>query len=526
MESSFIYMIDISFAASWVALCVIILRWLMKKAPVSQRLFLWLFVGLRSLSGWYIPSTYFSVVPNLEVIPINIAETEVPAIDTGFKSVNSIVNPIIENNFTPEVGASVNPLQIVVKVAIVIWFIGVAAMLFYALISWLVLYKKIKESTPIKKNIFICDYITTPFVSGLIKPKIYLPSSLDVSDMECVIAHEQSHIKRGDHIWKLIGYLILCIYWFNPVMWVSYNLFSKDIELACDAKALKKTTNLYRTFYAEKLINFSSKKDNVFSCPLAFCETAIESRVKSVLTYKKPKIWFALLGAVVCFSMTFVSFSGNSTFVEKYEYSAVINDELADFVENELLEYSSLYDKEKVERFTAYKVLEIKENNENTTVYLSAQTRAYVMNNGIVERKTTGLASGIIAITVKYGASGYELVEFWQNGEGEMYWKSIYEKLPSYLWNSLMYNDDSSELEKQCELQAQQKMAGKSREECFVNNEAEAIEIAKKVCTIEYRDISVEQKDWGTNEYIVSFWGEETEYPEETIFVSENGVVG
>ncbi len=526
MESSFIYMIDISFAASWVALCVIALRWLMKKAPVSQRLFLWLFVGLRLLSGWYLPSTYFSVVPNLEVIPINIAETEVPAIDTGFKSVNSIVNPIIENNFTPEVGASVNPLQIVVKVAIVIWAIGVVAMLLYALISWLVLYKKIKESTPIKKNIFICDYITTPFVSGLIRPKIYLPSSLDVSDMECVIAHEYSHIKRGDHIWKLIGYLFLCIYWFNPVMWVSFNLFSKDIELACDAKALKKTTNLYRTFYAEKLINFSSKKENVFSCPLAFCETAVESRVKSVLRYKKPKIWFALLGAVVCFSMTFVSFSGNSAFVEHQKYNATVNDELGGFIENILIERSHYFDREKAEWFAEYTVLDLKENNGNTTVYIYANTQSFKINNGVLEYASSGLSSGIIAITVKYSESGYELVEFWQNDDGEKMWESIRGKLPSYLWNSLMYNADSNNLRNQCELQAQQKMAGKSKEECFVNNEKEAIEIAKKVCNVEYRDISVEQQDWGTNRYIVEFWGEETEYPEETIFVSENGVVG
>lgn len=521
----FIILLDLSYGATWIAFAVFLLRAVLKKSPIAQRLFLWLFVAIRLILPFYLPFNFISIVPNLTVVPLNITETEVPAIDTGLKAVNSIVNPIIEKNFTPVPGDNVNPMQVVITVGIVVWLVGVAAMLLYAVISWLMLRLRIKEATLLKENIFICDRIATPFVAGLLKPKIYLPSNLSNSDIECVTAHEKSHMKRGDHLWKLFGYLLLCIYWFNPVMWLAYKFFCKDIELACDAKAIKNTTPLYRKFYAQKLVAFSSKKQNVFACPLAFCETAVESRVKSVLNYKKPKLFFALVGVVICFSMSLVSFSANSAFTKYQNYSGDVSDELAVFIEKTLIERSHFREREGVEWFADFKVLDVKENNGATTVYLLARTYSYELKNGVVMIESSGVIYGEAAITVTKDAAGYELVELWTSGDGEMLWPSIKEKFPSYLWNYIMYNSGThaSELTKSCELQAQQKFLGKSAEECFVNDENEAVEIAKKICECQYDSVSAEYSQWG-EQYHVEFLKNDAESPVARVWVSENGI--
>lgn len=533
LETQLILLIDLSYAASWIVLAVVILRWLMQKAPKAQRLFMWLFVALRLVSYYYLPSSKLSIVPNLGVIPANITETKVPGIDTGFQTVNSVINPIIEKNFTPEPDAFVTPMQTIMDVAVIIWVIGVIAMLLYAVVSFKKLRRSMKEATPLKNNVMICDRIDTAFVSGIIKPKIYIPSDLSESDMEYVIAHEKTHIKRGDHIWKLIGYLLLSVYWFNPVMWLAFNLFCKDIELACDEKTLKKSTNLYKRFYSEALINCSSDKKRVVTCPLAFSENAIGSRIKSILNYKKPKVWLALVGAVVCFSMSFVSFSGNSSFVEYQEYNAEINDGAHQFIENVLLEYGAAYNRDESEPkqvFAEFTVLDVKENNRNITFYIYSEIHSYKLNSGMLELDNRSFFSGIAAITAEYSDGNYELLEFWYPGDGELYWKDIHEKFPSYLWNYLMHNGSEIRgmLQTKCEIKAQEKLLGKIASECFVESEAEAIEIAKKLCTVEYDEISVEYfgEGWTPKEYEVTFLKNGgSEYGEQSVWITENGVV-
>lgn len=532
LEEQLILIMDLSYAASWIVLAVVILRWLMQKAPKSQRLFMWLFVALRLVSQYYLPSSKLSIVPNLGVVPVNITETKVPGIDTGFQTVNSVLNPIIEKNFTPEPDALVTPMQKFFDVAIVVWFIGVIAMFLYAIISFIILRIKIKEATPLKNNVMICDHIETAFVLGIIKPKIYIPSNLNSGDMECVIAHEKAHIKRGDHIWKLIGYLLLSIYWFNPVMWLAFNLFCKDIELACDAKVLKRTTDFYKKFYSKALINCSSAKKRIVTCPLAFSENAVESRIKSILNYKKPKVWLALVGVVVCFSMSFVSFSGNSFFVGYQEYKSEITEEQYKFIEKELLERAKCSnDRINIDYYcTAFTVLEVREKNDLTTFYMVSRSNGYAVNNGVVECNHRSVYGGVSAITAEYSDGNYELIEFWYPGDGEVYWEDIHEKFPSYLWNYLMHNEGEirGTLQTKCEIKAQEKLLKKTASECFVDSEAEAIEIAKKLCTVEYDEISVEYfgEGWTPNRYEVIFLKNGgSEYGEQSVWITENGIV-
>ena len=532
LEEQLILIMDLSYAASWIVLAVVILRWLMQKAPKSQRLFMWLFVALRLVSQYYLPSSKLSIVPNLGVVPVNITETKVPGIDTGFQTVNSVLNPIIEKNFTPEPDALVTPMQKFFDVAIVVWFIGVIAMFLYAIISFIILRIKIKEATPLKNNVMICDHIDTAFVLGIIRPKIYIPSNLNGGDMECVIAHEKAHIKRGDHIWKLIGYLLLSIYWFNPVMWLAFNLFCKDIELACDAKVLKRTTDFYKKFYSKALINCSSAKKRIVTCPLAFSENAVESRIKSILNYKKPKVWLALVGVVVCFSMSFVSFSGNSSFVGYQEYKSEITEEQYKFIEKELLERARCSnDRINIDYYcTAFTVLEVREKNDLTTFYMVSRSNGYAVNNGVVECNHRSVYGGVSAITAEYSDGNYELIEFWYPGDGEVYWEDIHEKFPSYLWNYLMHNEGEirGTLQTKCEIKAQEKLLKKTASECFVDSEAEAIEIAKKLCTVEYDEISVEYfgEGWTPKEYEVTFLKNGgSEYGEQSVWITENGIV-
>ena len=532
LEEQLILIMDLSYAASWIVLAVVILRWLMQKAPKSQRLFMWLFVALRLVSQYYLPSSKLSIVPNLGVVPVNITETKVPGIDTGFQTVNSVLNPIIEKNFSPEPNALVTPIQKFFDVAIVVWFIGVIAMLLYAIISFIILRIKIKEATPLKNNVMICDHIDTAFVLGIIRPKIYIPSNLNGGDLECVIAHEKAHIKRGDHIWKLIGYLLLSIYWFNPVMWLAFNLFCKDIELACDAKVLKRTTDFYKKFYSKALINCSSAKKRIVTCPLAFSENAVESRIKSILNYKKPKVWLALVGVVVCFSMSFVSFSGNSSFVGYQEYKSEITEEQYKFIEKELLERAKCSnDRINIDYYcTAFTVLEVREKNDLTTFYMVSRSNGYAVNNGVVECNHRSVYGGVSAITAEYSDGNYELIEFWYPGDGEVYWEDIHEKFPSYLWNYLMHNEGEirGTLQTKCEIKAQEKLLKKTASECFVESEAAAIEIAKKLCTVDYDEISVEYfgEGWTPKQYEVIFLKNGgSEYGEQSVWITENGIV-
>jgi len=530
LVTNLIILMNLSFGASWIVFMVLLLRWILKNAPVSQRIFLWLFVGLRLVSGWVLPLSPVSVIPNLKIIPENITKSKVPAIDSGLPVVNSVVNPVIEKNFTPATEDLVTPMQQVMDIAVIVWGVGVIAMLLYALISFGKLRRRIREATTLNGNILICDHIDTPFILGIIRPKIYIPSYIIGTEMEYVITHEKSHIKRGDHIWKLIGYLLLSIYWFNPILWLAFNLFCKDIELACDVKTLKKSTNLYKKQYSAALIECSSSKRKIITCPLAFSENAVESRIKSILNYRKPKLWIASVGAFVCFLMSFVSFSGSSSFAGNYDYQEVIDNEFSLFIENQLLERAYYKDNDEIEWFTEFKVLDIKENDREITAFIYADTMGFKLNNGYVERAQHGWSSGIIAITAIHSKGNYELVEFWQSGEGEMLWKSVKEKFPYYLYNYLLYNSGgiSSELVTKLEIEAQEKLSDKTSEECFIDDESEAIEIAKKLCTIKYDEISVEyfSEGWSPKQYEVIFLKNGgSEYGEQSVWITENGVV-
>ncbi len=298
----FLNILNVSITASWLVLAVLLARLLLKKAPKWVNCLLWGIVALRLLVPINIESA-LSLVPSSETIPVSDIYTTqagantqsiVPQIDSGFQVVDSVVQPIINETSTRPV------LQSNVSIIACVWLAGVVAMLIYAFISFLKVKKSIAPAVKLKENIYICDNIATPFILGIVRPKIYLPSSLYKEDVLYVIDHEKSHIKRLDHLWKPMGFLVLTLYWFNPVMWVAYIYLCKDIELACDEKAIKEFDIEAKKEYSNALINCSSQRRLVSACPLAFGETGVKNRIKSVLSYKKPAFWIIVISVILC----------------------------------------------------------------------------------------------------------------------------------------------------------------------------------------------------------------------------------
>lgn len=301
MEAVFLKILNMSITASWIVLAVIAVRLLLKKAPKWITVLMWGLVGIRLVCPFSLESV-FSLIPSAETVPGDILYTNTPTIHSGVEAVNSVVNPMILDSLTPAVGASVNPIQVIAFAASAIWIVGMVAMLIYTVVSYIRIYRKVKEAAAYKDNIWLCDHVDTPFIFGVIRPKIYLPSAMSEQDMKYVIAHENAHLKRHDHWWKPLGFLLLTVYWFHPILWAAYVLLCRDIELACDETVIRDMGTESKKPYSAALINCSVPRRMIAACPLAFGEVGVKGRVKSVLNYRKPAFWIiaaAILASIV-----------------------------------------------------------------------------------------------------------------------------------------------------------------------------------------------------------------------------------
>lgn len=290
--------LNMSIAAGWLILAVIALRLLLRRAPKRFRLLLWAVVGLRLALPWSIESA-LSLIPSAQTLPEGIMLERAPVLDTGISALNGAINPGFTAAFTPELGASANPLQVLLPIAAALWMLGAAAMLLWALVSWLRLRKRVREAVRLEENVYEYE-IASPFVLGLFRPRIYLPFSLENGERELVLAHERAHITAGDHIIKPLGWLLLAAHWFNPLVWLAYALLCRDIELACDERVVRGLSLSDRADYSQALLDLIRPRGGVRACPLAFGESSVKGRVKSVLSYKKPAFWLVLLAVVVC----------------------------------------------------------------------------------------------------------------------------------------------------------------------------------------------------------------------------------
>lgn len=304
MGDIFLKLLNISITAGWLIIAVLCIRFFFRKIPKWITCLLWGAVAIRLVFPFSIESE-FSLLPSAEPIKSStMVEGEmvpyVPSIDSSFDIVENTVNPILAETFAYEETESAAPLQVFTGVAGNVWLCGMIGLLLFAVTSVIRLRLCVREAVRYKKNIYICDTVTSPFILGIIKPKIYLSSALSGKEMDYIVAHEKAHLRRYDHLWKPFGYLLLCVYWFNPLCWIAYMMLCRDIELACDEKVIKNMSFEAKKEYSRVLLSCAAQRRLVSVCPLAFGEVGVKERVKSVLNYKKPAFWITALAIVVC----------------------------------------------------------------------------------------------------------------------------------------------------------------------------------------------------------------------------------
>ena len=309
MSDLFLKILNLGITASYVMAAVMLVRLIFrKKAPKKLICALWLLVGVRLVCPFSLESV-LSLIPSAETVPPEIVSSPAPQITSGFAAFNSVVNPVLSEAFAPIPEQSVSPMQVLTEVGAWVWLAGVIAVCLYGLISYIKLKRKMSDAVLLSGNIFQSEKVESPFILGFIRPKIYLPFTLSDADRENVIAHETAHIKRKDHIIKPLAFLLLAVYWFNPLVWVSYALLCRDIELACDERVIKDLSEDNRKEYAKSLLDCAVKRKSIAACPLAFGEVGVKTRIKGVMHYKKPAFWVILItvAAIIVTSVCFLT---------------------------------------------------------------------------------------------------------------------------------------------------------------------------------------------------------------------------
>lgn len=423
MSELFLKIVNMSISAGWIVIAVVVLRFLLKNAPKWIRVLLWGIVAVRLICPFSVESA-LSLIPSAETVSPDIMMEQTPQIHTGISFVNNAVNPMIESSFAPEELVSINPLQIWIPIFAIIWLTGMAAMLIYTTITYWRLKRRVRTAVLLRDNIFQSEQVPSPFVLGLLRPKIYLPFHIQEQDAAPVIAHEQAHIKRLDHWWKPVGFLLLTLHWFNPLMWLGYILLCRDIELACDEKVIKDLDTEQKADYSQALLNCSVNRKMIAACPLAFGENNIKKRIRSVLNYKQPAFWIIVIAVIACI-VTAVCFLTNPR--------TELDDELSVFIDMQIAEH--YYSKDTDSHFVAvhHKVLGVDKSLRETTVYMWVLYREYSYENG--EIKLESGAHIPTAITAKRtGKHGhYALVEYWEPRDGSYYAEDIKDKFPWHL---------------------------------------------------------------------------------------------
>ena len=300
MSGIFLKLLNLSISASWLVLVVLALRLVLKRAPKWVNVLLWGMVALRLMLPFSIESA-LSLIPSAETVSPEVVQFDpAPTITSGVEFIDNAVNPSLSESFAAAPLASVNPLYVWTYLAGWVWLIGLAAMLLYALVSYLRLRRCVRASIPLRENIYVCDEVPSPFILGIVHPRIYLPSALDEAQRGSVLSHERAHLARRDHWWKPLGFALLAVYWFNPLLWLAYTLLCRDIELACDERVLRGMDAGQVKAYSSALLACSVPRRMIAACPLAFGEVGVGARVKNALRYKKPAFWVIAASVIVC----------------------------------------------------------------------------------------------------------------------------------------------------------------------------------------------------------------------------------
>lgn len=299
MAEGFLTLVNRGLSAGWLVLAVIAARFLLKKAPRWAVCALWGLVALRLLCP-FSPESPLSLIPDAQPVSPEAVWNTVPAMEMAPDATEAPVSPVLEAVLPDGLPVSPTPAQEIVAAASILWCAGLAGMALYTLVSYQRLSRRVKGAVRIDGNLYQGAAIPTPFVLGVLRPRIYLPNALSREDIPYVIAHERAHIRRRDPLWKALGFGLLCIYWFQPLLWLGYALFCRDMELACDEKVASALSPSHRANYSQALLNCSAGRRFLAACPVAFGEVGVKERVKRVLSFRRPTLRAVLAAVLIC----------------------------------------------------------------------------------------------------------------------------------------------------------------------------------------------------------------------------------
>ena len=429
MSTLFLKIVNMSITASWLILAVILVRLLLKKAPKWIRCLLWGFVAIRLVCPFSLESE-LSLIPSREMIPMNVAVQQKPVIHSGIPSAHEAVNPIMAQSAAPVSESSLHSLQSLLPFAATVWVVGIFIMLAYALFSYLKLKKTVSVCVPAGKGMVVSDEVKAPFILGVLKPIIYLPSSMDGETREYAICHEQAHVKRHDHWWKPFGFLLLSVYWFNPLCWVAYCLLCRDIEIACDEKVIRDMDRFEMAAYSQALLDCSFPGKKIAVCPLAFGEVGVKERVKAVLSYKKPAFWIILVAVLVCAGMA-VSLLTDPSSNKNLSHKLAISMDMA--IAGHFQSNHKDYHKDGSFGTLAYDVLGISKKGNQTTVYAQVLYEEYSAYGFDVRLESGSFSPTAITFDTSNDdtdIASYPVIEYWEPRDGKLFAEDIRAKFP------------------------------------------------------------------------------------------------
>ena len=401
MSEVFLKVFNMSITASWVVLAVLVFRLVFKKAPKWTRCLLWGIVALRLIFPFSIQSV-FSLIPSAQTIPDTFITEPQFNVNSGISRVDSPVNRFLHDRYADGVTVPADNGKNITGIFGYIWIVGTILLLIFAVISYLRLIRQVRASVKYRDNIYICDDISSPFILGIIKPKIYIPSGLSDVQKNHILAHESAHIRRRDYLIKPLAFVLLSVYWFNPVLWFAYYLLCRDIELACDEKVLKSMSEDEIADYSQTLLDFSASKRIITVCPVAFGETGVKQRIKNALNYKKPAV-IIITAAVIVSIIAAVCFLTDP--FEKQEYNENIDPLLDKAVSDVILESNKdgFYNEEFISE--GHIVMGTEENNGTLKAYVLEEVNSYCFINGYFT-DNGGFLDGVV-MTFDHSGSEY-----------------------------------------------------------------------------------------------------------------------
>lgn len=423
MVPIFLKLVNMSISASWLIFAIFLFRIFFKKAPKRYRMLLWTLAAVRLGCPFAIESP-ISAVPSAETISYDsVAYADYPEIRSGVISIDHMINPVMGEHFSNPDAVSVSPGFLAVNLLAWLWAAVAALFFIYSFINFFRLKKKVSASIRLKDNIWICDNIPTPFIFGMLKPAIYLPSNMSEQYADFVIRHEETHLKRMDHWRKAIGYTFLIIYCFNPILWIAYIFFCRDLELCCDEIVIGSMDLNDKKAYSNALLSFSAEKFARMSYPLGFGEVGVKSRIKEVLRYKRPAFWLMAAAIILCI-IAALCFLTNPKTLPK-DISQLLDTAISEAVLNE---NKDSYGKG---GFSCedHVILGTESQKQQITVYMMSLYEEYVQKDGGVEAVAGGHSP--VALTFQQREDeAYSLTEYWIPEDGNGYLDSIKEKFP------------------------------------------------------------------------------------------------